>query len=605
MIGEKIPLFALSAVSSVVTYLVQQSWGTMTKSWVIAPGLRIANALVSYVSYMTKTFFPKSLAVYYPFPEAGLPLWEPIVSLFVLAVITAAVICLAKRRYLVTGWLWYLGTLLPIIGLVQVGLQAMADRYTYLPLIGIFIMLAWGAGELAGRWRYGKVFAAIAMVAVSAVMLLNTRNQVMKWRNSVTLYEHTLEVTENNFIINTCYGNALYKSGRYEEALEQYHKALKIKPQLLVAKRNIGKVFLQQGKVEEAVDCFEQVLTVHKDWPDVYRYLGLACAQQGKYAAAIDNYNESLRLAPEQWRVLNEIGQVAYKLNRIDDAIKYWMDSISLNSNQFAVHNALGQSYFHQNEFDKAVKHWTDSLILEPGQPEVQSCVAAALTRQQKYDKAVEYFVEALREEPNLADAHKNLAAVLVYKGNTKEAINHYIEYLRIEPNQPLIHKTVAELLYQQGDLDRAITHYNHSLQIDCNQANVLRNLGHIYYLKDSIAKAVDCWHKALQISPDFVEAINDLAWVKATRAQSEFFDPDEAVNLALQACGLTEYNKADLLDTLAAAHAAGGDFSEAVKIAEKAITMALSNNQQDLAVQICKHLELFRQKAAYIERSD
>ncbi|MBN2456218.1 MAG: tetratricopeptide repeat protein [Sedimentisphaerales bacterium] len=603
LIGEKIPLLVLAAASSIVTYTVQRAWGSVVATLDKPLSLRIANALVSYLSYITKAIYPNHLAIYYPHPESALPVWQLVICLIVLTGITIGVICLARRRYLMVGWLWYLGTLVPVIGLVQVGLQARADRYTYLPLIGIFIMVVWLAAEITEKWRYQKPAAAV-LITILVLMMLSTRNQVMKWRNSKTLYEHTLACTENNFMIYTSYGTALFDEGRYDEAIENYRMALEIEPGMWIAKRNIGRVLLEQDKVSEAIVCLKQVLPVSQDSPEVYGYLGLAYTKQGEHQLAAESFKRSLKLLPNQVNVLNELGRVLYKNNRINEAIEYWEKSIGLYAEQPAIHNVLGQAYHGKGLFVKAADHWTKSLALEPFQPDVKGCLGAVFAKQQKYDKAIECLVETLYEDPDLADVHKNLAALLVHKGNTAKAVKHYIEYLRIEPNQPLIHKTVAELLYRQGDLDGAVTHYNHSLQIDCNQADMLRNLGHIYYLKNSIVKAVDCWHKALDISADCVEALNDLAWVKATRVQSEFFDPEDAVNLALQACELTDYNRAELLDTLAAAHAASGNFPEAVRIAEKAINIALMGNQQDLAVQIREHLELFRQKTAYVERS-
>jgi len=274
LIMEKFPLFVLATASSIVTYLVQRSAGSMqaAQHWPLTQ--RIANALISYVGYIGKMIYPSRLAVLYPHPLDGLPMWQQIACLMLLVAITAGVIYTSRRRrYPAVGWLWYLGTLIPVIGLVQVGVQAMADRYTYLPSIGIFIIIAWGAAELSRKWHHQKITLAIATGLVLVALLFCTRIQLRHWQNSFTLCGHALKVTENNYTMHNNYGNALRNRDRNDESVVHFRKALQINPQYYKAWINLGMVYLQQGKTKQAIDAWNKVLQLKDNCADVINNL--------------------------------------------------------------------------------------------------------------------------------------------------------------------------------------------------------------------------------------------------------------------------------------------------------------------------------------------
>ena len=238
LIAEKLPLFILVTVASVITFIVQQSAGAMKEAEHFPLHLRISNTLVSYLGYIIKTFYPTRLAVLYPFPLEGLAMWQPIVSFVVLAGITAGVVYAARRQpFLVVGWLWYAGTLVPVIGLVQVGEQSMADRYTYLPSIGIFIMVAWGAAELFARWHYRKITLRVLAGLLLAALVICTRAQVRHWQNDFALFRRAVEVTKNNYIMLNNYGVVLGEMDRHDDALVHFREALRVNPQYTKARR--------------------------------------------------------------------------------------------------------------------------------------------------------------------------------------------------------------------------------------------------------------------------------------------------------------------------------------------------------------------------------
>ncbi len=227
LLWEKIPLFVLTAVSCIVTYLVQEEGGAL-RSWPLS--VRISNAFVSYIAYIEKTVWPTDLAFLYPL-SLPLPIWQVLGAVFLMIAVTAVVIWKAERiPYAAVGWLWYAGTLVPVIGLVQVGFQSRADRYTYIPLIGLFIIAAWGISEFSRKWRYRKEMLFASSIAVLACFSMVTWTQVRYWQNSFTIFDHTLNVTHNNYISYDGRGHAYGNIGNYQQAIKDYDKVLEIKP---------------------------------------------------------------------------------------------------------------------------------------------------------------------------------------------------------------------------------------------------------------------------------------------------------------------------------------------------------------------------------------
>nr|MBC8360831.1 tetratricopeptide repeat protein [Candidatus Desulfatibia profunda] len=256
LVWEKIPLFLLSAVSSVTTYIVQKSGGAVNSLAAIPFHDRIANAIVSYVSYIGKMIWPNNLAVFYPYQKSIL-LWKVAGAGLLLVVVPVVIFRMVRTKpYFAVGWLWYIGTLVPVIGLVQVGAQGMADRYTYVPLIGIFVIIAWGVPDFMPKWRYRRIGFTVTIAAILAIMMITTRLQIRYWSNSVTLFEHALEVTVDNCIVHAKLGEALAGQGKIDAAVRHYHEALRIKPDFVAALLNLGVALKEKGELNEAINQF-------------------------------------------------------------------------------------------------------------------------------------------------------------------------------------------------------------------------------------------------------------------------------------------------------------------------------------------------------------
>ena len=288
LLAEKAPFFLLAAASSVVTFIAQRKGGAVSTS--LSFGARLANAVISYVRYIGKMLWPRDLSILYPHPGHW-PAWEVAASLVILVAICVAVVLLSRRRpYLPMGWLWFCGTLVPVIGLVQVGIQSMADRYTYLPLIGLFIMLVWGIADSIPPqpWRGGAMAVGGGALLVACALL--TEQQVQFWRDSAALFGHAVQVTKDNYLAYNNLGFYLSGQGKTAEAMENYRMSLKINPAYEDALNNLGYALAGQKKYLEAVPLYEAALRIRPDQAEVHNNLGNALSEIGKIDEAIQHY---------------------------------------------------------------------------------------------------------------------------------------------------------------------------------------------------------------------------------------------------------------------------------------------------------------------------
>jgi len=296
---EKLPFFAFAVLASTVTFFVQYSSGA-AKSLVQYPLTeRITNALVSYVLYMGKMIWPHNLAVFYPHLGQSLTMWQAVLAGLLLLVVSAVLIRTGGRHpYLPVGWFWYVGTLVPVIGLIQAGEQGMADRYTYIPLIGLFIIISWGVPELAKHWRYRRIVLALTAAILLLALSVCAHLQIRYWKNDITLFTHALEVTKNNFVAHNNLGAALAHQGKLEDAIPHFIAALRISPSYERAHFNLGLARDKQGKIDEAIVHFSQALEIKPDYPEAHNGLGVALARQGRLKEAIAHFKAALQLQP-------------------------------------------------------------------------------------------------------------------------------------------------------------------------------------------------------------------------------------------------------------------------------------------------------------------
>jgi tetratricopeptide (TPR) repeat protein len=391
LILEKIPLLALSGAACVATMVAQKD--------IIVPvplALRIGNAAVSYVVYLRQMLCPAGLAVLYPYPQNGLSGWEITLAVVLLAAISAGVFLRRQKKpYLLIGWLWYLGMLVPAIGLIQSGLRAYADRYTYLPQIGLYLMLTWAAAELCAGWRHRRVVLGGGSAIILTALILCARAQTAYWRNSESLWTHTLACTSDNYIAHNILGYALCQKGRVDEAIAHYQTALQIKPDYVEAYNNLGNALLQKGNVDEAITHFQMALQIKPDYVVTSYNLGNALLQNGKVDEAIVQFQTALQIKPDYAEAHNNLGNALFKKGRVDEAIVQFQTALQIKPDSVDVLNNLAWLLAtgpdaHLRDGVQAVQYAGHACELTHyGVPLLVGTLAAAYAEAGRYDDAV------------------------------------------------------------------------------------------------------------------------------------------------------------------------------------------------------------------------
>ena len=367
LVWEKLPLFALVAASAVVTSVAQSHLGAVRTFTQFPITPRLSNVLVSYVKYLRLAFWPNDLAVFYPFPKAGIPAWQIIGAALLLIAITA--LCFSQRKirpYLIVGWLWFLGTLVPVIGLVQVGAQTMADRYFYIPSIGLFIALVFGLADIAQTRRVAPWLSAAIANVVLLVLATLTDAQIHRWNDSITLFKHALTVAPSNVIAEDNLGLAMHKSGHLDEAAAHFEKALQIQPNDHTALLTMGVTRFYQGRVPEAIEYAQATIRSEPDSPKAHNLLGMALAKQNRNEAALDEVRRASELEPKDAEIRSNLGLALARLGRIPEAIDQFHEAVRLDPNNAAAHANLGWALLESGKPAESIPEFEAALRLNP-----------------------------------------------------------------------------------------------------------------------------------------------------------------------------------------------------------------------------------------------
>jgi tetratricopeptide (TPR) repeat protein len=365
---EKIPFFVLSAVSSVITFLTQQAGGVIVDIKSIPLKDRVGNVLFSYAAYMGKMFWPRNLAVFYPFKAIrSIPLWQFVLYALLLLVVSYLVLRFGRpRKYLPVGWFWFVGTLIPVIGLVQFTGSSHADRFTYLPYIGLFMMIAWGLPELLPKWPYRKVILGVSMIIVLMALGIRAHRQVGFWNNSATLFSRALEITKDNPL--ACYnlGTAYDDVGRHPEAIDAYKRAIKTKPDHVDACYNLGNAYASLGRYQEAIDAFKQAITIKPDFAYAHTNLGVAYGNLGHYQQAIQALEEATTIDPDHLDAWYNLGNAYGSLGRGQQAIEAFEQAIRIKPDDAYAWCNLGNAYGSLGRFHQAIDAFKQAIRIKP-----------------------------------------------------------------------------------------------------------------------------------------------------------------------------------------------------------------------------------------------
>jgi protein O-mannosyl-transferase len=378
LVLEKLPLFVLSLASSLITMRAQRAAGAVS-ALPFPITVRLKNALYSYMLYVGKAAWPAKLALLYPHPGYSLAIWKPIVGVLFLVAISALVVEFRSRGYLLTGCLWFVGTLIPVIGLVQVGNQAMADRYTYIPFIGLFVMIAWGFADLADRVKLPVALKIVPAACVLVALLFLSYRQAGFWRDSLTLWGHTLDVTSNNFVAEDEFGGALVELGRTDEAYPHFVRAAKLQPVDPVSHSNMGAYLHQHGHLAEAVPQYEMTISLTTDarvLATAYANLGSAYIDLGNYPKSEAAFQKSIQLNPNRFNTWVGMGLLAEREGNLQEAIRDFARSIQLQPSAQG-YLELGRVLAQSGRNADALVAYEFALKINPNLAEAQQAVAA------------------------------------------------------------------------------------------------------------------------------------------------------------------------------------------------------------------------------------
>lgn len=410
LVTEKIPFFLLSAVSSLVTVYAQQKGGAVASLQAFPIADRVSNAIVSCVLYLWKMIWPLELSVFYPVQA-----WPPAVVLACAALIAAVTFAAVRWArtcpYVLVGWLWYLVTLLPVIGIIKIGDAAMSDRYTYLPLLGPFMALSWGAAALSERWPFRAVALPAAAGLVLAACMVLTGIQVGVWKDSATLFSHALAVTKDNFMAHNNLAAALIQGNRLEEALGHLRKAVAINPGYAFAHHNLGTLLSLRGRDDEALAEFR--------------------------IAARQN--------PGLLRAYFSMANIELSRGRAEDAFELFRRSAEMPAIRPQAYAGMADASLLKGRNDEALRYYLIALEQDPNNPKLRYNVGVLLAHRGRLDEAIGQLREAVRLRPDYARAHNNLGSALLMKGKVDEAIGHFQEAVRLDPDYRMARENLKD----------------------------------------------------------------------------------------------------------------------------------------------------------------
>jgi tetratricopeptide (TPR) repeat protein len=432
---EKVPLFAVSIVSCFLTFWAQKAGGAVAQLDVVPVSLRMMNAVVSYVVYLGKMIWPLNLAIFYPHPMNTLEGREVAACLIALAGMTYySVAAAAKRAYVTFGWLWYVITLAPVIGIVQIGSQGLADRYTYVPFIGIFVIIAWGAPDLVGRfWGAGpeaRRRSTMGLGALACITLLALASlaygQVRFWKDDITAWAHAVEVTPGDAFSEYNLGCSLQAQHRDDEAMVHYQQAVQLDPHRFDAYHNLGIIFMDRGAYDEAESALEASLRAKPDFADAYYSMGFLLCKMKRFSESFHYFTEAIRLDPENTEIRTKFA---------------------------SSHCDYGIALVGQGNVDEAIRQFEIALDLAPQAASATAHYNLGVTYAslKKFDLAKIEYEKAILADPNSAEAHNNLGILLGQLGKTEEAITQFKAALRIKPDFKFAADNLRKISEAQG----------------------------------------------------------------------------------------------------------------------------------------------------------
>ena len=499
---EKLPFLVLAGASSALTLWAQHQGHSILSTEQLSLSQRLAHIPVVYLTYLGKAFFPHQLAIYYPY-QGPPSIFTVLLSLLILAGISLLVLRGRKNHpYLLTGWLWFVGTLVPVIGLVQAGDQAMADRYTYIPLIGVSIMFAWGLSDLCGERTALMVSPAICLILSGATFL-----QVQYWQNTRTLFEHAARVTAKNHLALTVLGSLFEKDGRTSEAMALYAQALQYKPDYPEAHFFMGHALDQQGNPGAAIAEYATVLKLKPQLEQAHIFLAMDLAKEKKYDEALQHYQSALALNPDSAAAHHNLALLYHTRGSLDLAVEHYSAALRLDPGLAVAHNNLGIILIQKGKPGEGAGELRKALALNPENTETEYNLSTTLIQQSQWDEAATHLTHLLAARNNDPNVHYQLGHALAHQGKTRDAMGHFAQALILKPEFAAALNELAWILstdenpqFRNGP--QAVPMAQKACELTLNQnTSTLQTLAAAYAETSQFKKASETAQRALELA--------------------------------------------------------------------------------------------------------
>ncbi|MBU2620986.1 MAG: tetratricopeptide repeat protein [Proteobacteria bacterium] len=505
IILEKTPFFILSFVSVYLSSVSLRRIGNLTSVNLVPMNLRLENAIVSYPAYIGKMICPSDLSVYYPFP-ASIAVWKIVASLILLVSVTIYVLFKMSRfRFLGTGWFWFIGTLVPVSGIVQGGLwPMMADRWAYIPYIGLFVIISWGGYELLSKYHLNNYLAAAISITILFALSTATNIQLKYWQDSKSLYKHALEVGPVNPVMLNNMGNVLVKESKYSEAVSYYKEALILKPDYAKAHNNLATAFYKLGRIDDSIRYYSEALRYGPNIYKIHNNFGCVLFELGKGKEAMFHFIEALRINPDYDEAHYNLGLLLYRQGRIEQAVSHYARSVSLNPFYAEAHNNLGLAYNKLGRTGYAVKHYNEALRLDPNMPEAHVNLGEMLFYAGDYDKALSHLRRAAEIKPEDDSAMEKIKTVLEKNEKFQKEEKSILIKIAGKPGDFTLYVNLGDLYVKYKRFDSAEEHYKRAVMISPDNHEGIIKLAKIYAMKGNFSKAISEAERAIKLNPGY-----------------------------------------------------------------------------------------------------
>jgi len=599
-ISEKLPFFMIGIVSAVITYVSQTLTGATTMPGKL--GLRHITLVLCHniVFYLYKILWPVNLSSHYAFPRP-MGLSNPMILAGVIGtciLIPLLLLSLRWTRASLTGWLIFFVAIFPTMGVIGFTVVIAADKFAYLPSIGLLMTLAsflgWFCSPAGPAPR--RAATALVILALTSVEVVATRNYLSHWRDSTSLGEYMLSLTPNSAQVHDSLAGALQSQGRLDEAITHYRKALQTRPNDALVYNDLGAALLAKGNVNEAIDCCRKAVNFLPDFAEAYYNLALALLAQGDSVQTIYNLRKAISFKPDYADAHNNLGILLSKQGGLDEAITHFQKAARLKSDNAQIHANLGDALQLKGRLDEAADHYSKALHLQPDDANICIKLGVTLEAQGKLDQTISLYQQTLLFKTDSEQLHCKLGAAFSQQGRPDKAISHYREAIRLKPDYVEAHINLGILLSEQGKTDQGISQFYQVLRFEPNSAEAHNNLGIAFGMKGNFNEAAAHYRQAINLKPDWPPPLNGLAWLLATYPDPNMRDAKQAIELAERAAAMTNHQDAIVLNTLAAAYAAASQFDKAIAATQKALDLARTAKNESLINQILGRLENYRQ---------